>query len=428
MKYAPTFTHTDTKIGADHAQKLYAFFKSQLAVGMELETSFTKDVGQQVLEKDLKAQRNYGYLNEYGIDRCYQDGSIRGAGASEVVTVGNSSAYRDYHERLAKTERVIMSHDSNNNESCSMHTSILLLQNVRVPAVVVKNFYQVWRRWADCFLWLASATSYDTPAGVKNWYIRPRGVGNFAKIDEVMANSGVTSSLAQIKERQTKYTGLNFSKLLLTTDKKDCGLFFIECRTPDRHQVAHASTSYAFLLKAAVLKSVRLAEHGLLTYSNEEFAKTKRLVEMLKTGTPLTVEEKQEIGARCAELFSFLKPEILAFEPFVLKVLAELAVKPVSVRYREMTKNKPSRWRDEKIEAEFDALYKQHVAPVENAGDLRAVIEQSKVEAENATAWKDQAASLLGIAPRTVEYKLEQLGRAGSVVWDADARGYLYVI
>jgi len=396
----------DQALDCEQVKSLRQFARRSLAVGLELETEFETDVPESRLKEAFRTQGSYTFVNDDGgVVRFYKDCSL--SMGWELVLVGTSESYSDYHARLASIEKKLSSLGAKITSNCGAHASLVLRQNRRIPGVVIKNFYQLFRMNADALLWLVSATKKRQRRrnAEKDWIVRER-LKQFA--NPVLKYTPVDKTLKHVKKGCTKYKALNMDKLRYISPGEDCGEMFIEIRIPDRHQVSHATTALAIMWQAMFLKAVLLSEFGLITLEDGQYEATKVMVERVSNGERLTPEEKKYLAERSAEFLALIRPELVALDAACISVLEELARKPISERYRGRTCNK-----DEQIEQEFEKLVctRQESSMGKK---LREMMALGGITAENSSEWKKLAATELGVHPRTVEKKIAALNRGFS--------------
>ncbi|MCK4981963.1 MAG: hypothetical protein KAS17_03515 [Victivallaceae bacterium] len=399
----------------EKVKSLTNFCRKNLAVGIELETEFSRVVDEEELNQLFKVQGAYTFVNDDGIVKIYRDGSL--VNGWELVVVGTSENYLDYHARIKSIEEKLARCEAKASTNCSMHMSLLLKQCKLIPGIVINNFYQIFKAYSDSLYWLCSATKKIQRNDPKNWIVRPR-ISQFASAN--LCRTPVNHDLKHIKGGCAKFNAINLEKMRYDRDGKNCAEMFIEIRIPDRHFVPHATTSMVFMWQAMFLKAISVSEFGLINIDNDSYQKTKEMLQKIQSGTSLSNGEKSCLSKKALEFLNFLKPELISYEKNCIPILMELAKKPISAKYRQ-------RKNDKQIEAELGELFVRR-KETKTEQDLRKAILLEEINASDKTKWKNQASKKLSISVRTIERGIRKLEEHSFCEFDKDAGNYLLAL
>jgi hypothetical protein len=405
----------DEAIDYEKVQSLTTFCRKNLAVGIEFETEFSRFIDLEELNQLFKVQQAYTFVNDEGIVKIYRDGSLNNGW--ELVAVGTSENYADYHGRIKSIEEKLAKCDAISSANCSMHMSVLLKQCKQVPGVVINNFYQIFRAYSDSLYWLCSATKKIRRRDQKNWIVRPR-ISQFAPGS--LSRTPVGHDLKHIKNGCAKFNAINLEKMRYSKDGKDCAEMFIEIRIPDRHFVPHATTCFTFLWQAMFLKSISVSEFGLINIDDNSYQKTKEMRQKILNGISLTREDKSYLARKALELIEFLKPELMSLEKGCIPLLKELSANPISRKYRQ-------RKTDREIEAELETLFKKR-KETKSEKELRRLILMDEIKTDDIGSWKELASKRLSISKRTIERCVRKFEEDGICRFDSESGNYLLAV
>jgi hypothetical protein len=422
------FDKVDKAVSPDRIRRDKTYLSRVLRVGIELESANIPEDREDLMERDLKADRNYDQFNGC-VERVYADPSIRPCGL-EVVFKGNSESFDGYHKALTEVEKTIKRFSTGrvNNESCSAHITILTGQDRALPSVYLANYYQLFRKYADAILWLCGA-NYEGSAIVRaklGYYAQPQ-----------MTLSPIARSMRTIAEqgsdnvRDRKYVAMAFrdngddrrGQKWISDDLAN-GLF-VEFRFLDRIVQPIALTSIKCMLEAMLFKAVELSEFGILNVDADGEAswyKTKAMTRKITDGEIILSSEKDYLRQKAKLLIDFISPNLKSFDGKSLSVLYALAEKPIHQRYDDGDS-------DDKIERDLTPKVKEEYS---TERDLRRIIQLQLIKIPTtagrkakAGEWERKVADALGVSERMIRHTLAKLEEQYSLSFDREIGSFV---
>lgn len=475
------FLKSEMGIPSERVQQDKAFISKCLRSGIELETPFL-DNQDGTMRTNLQKMitGTYAVLNDYGVERFYADGTISPCGY-EIVFTGSNENFNAYRDRLAKVERrlknlAVKGYETNNGSS-SCHITLLTSQQKKLPMIYLMNFYQLYRKYCDVLLWLGSATYEKRKEEVEylkrrysndvDKYLRQiKGlsveearnlltpfntldfgdddvieVNTFNNLNEklpnsdrivrrgllqyanpIMTKSPIKNEAIRVLKAYGKYRGINFDKQSTTRGNGALNGIMVEIRTTDRIPVPSALTSIKAMYEAMLLKAIDLSQYGILNVECNgvlnAWQKTKECVAKMCEGKALSEKDISYLQRKAKEFIHYLKPQLMRDNSKAVEILEQLAIKPISIRYREGKTNA-------QIEKE---LYGSKKKNFKSEIALRQIIDLLLIEANSSMEWKKKASKMMGISERSVEHNIAKINESGEkIFFDEGIKSYMIV-
>jgi len=475
------FLKDEMAVPLSQVKKDKAFIQKCLRTGIELETPFIDNNNRSVQDSVRRMiTSNYNVLNDYGVERYYNDYTVSPFGY-EIVFSGSNEDFEGYHSRLKKVESklknlAVKGYETNNGSS-SCHITLLTSQFKKLPTIYLMNFYQLYRKYADALLWLGSATYENRKEEIEylmriysgkirqtfadenmssekinnimrgfnsecydllrekdifvnggsgaeriineNRIVR-RGLLQYA--NPIMTKSPIKHSAKNLMGFYKKYRGVNFEKQNFTRGNNYLNGLMVEVRSTDRIAVPSALTSIKCLYEAMLFKAIDLSQYGIINVECNgvlnAWQKTKETVYKICNGEKLSKSDTSYLQKKSVEFLKMLKTYFMRGNEKAFDILNQLAEKPISMRYREGKKNS-------KIEKELIGSkkreYKSEIA-------LRQIMDLLLIEAKNSVEWKRKASKVLGISERSVEHNISKINDSGEkIFFDEEVKSYVVV-
>ena len=249
-------------ISAKQYLEIIDYFNKQLVVGAELERNVPCDVS--TTQRALGCRNNNRDLaslkkspsNKYNVAYCYNDGTV--TSGNEIVFAGTNENFDWIQKRLKLIDDKL---DTMNATSYvgngSTHLSFLTIQEKVLPAILIKNIWNLSRAFSSSLYWLTSGDPVRT--------FRARGASYNARA--FLEKSPASVSISNFLSVMDRYSLCNLNKnrtipsISPIEPEKLAGLF-VEFRQPDCIRVPSALTSLMFLHKALIYKAVDLSRKG----------------------------------------------------------------------------------------------------------------------------------------------------------------------
>jgi len=424
------FACMNEAVDGQTVQKYIHYFKTNLIIGTELEkhNDYDDDVSSHVdqrLDSRLLPTHSYSELGEYGVYKIESDGSICGR---EVLVIGTNENFASWHERMTKVHEVLEDLKYYAERDCGMHYHLLCPQRQRVPQVIMKNYIQLLRKYADALIWITSA---QTKPGMN------RGLNEYSKWSSMMKRTPTRRTLRKYRDwimenaNGGHYEAVNICQRGYFADHQQLFGFdregnmtnwHIELRFPDANDSPAVICAIGNLFRAMLIKAVEMSEYGVLTVDSDgdQWRETKDRVGRMSNGLPVAVVDQSVCKVKAKELISLVKNALLSFDGDSIRVLTRLAEKPTSV-LRSIGKD----W------DEIERYYLPPTALRETPKMKRlrqAIALQVVTRCESVREWETKMANHLGISSwETLRRQLYNLKEIRNIVWDKSVGAYLLV-
>lgn len=303
-----------------------------------------------------------GDFGKKGVLKVIKDGSLKGDGGVEIITVGTRVQFKRLQSMLAGIIKEAMSVGAWTNERCSSHIHLLasyltpnfdpkvsgkiLLKDISememaMPELILANFHQLIRRYHVALVWMGmSGQKMET---LTRWEKFRKSVLPYSPISHRMS-----SVVAEIKESvaegisKGRYSFINYSNMAFD-DKGDISQLHLEARYLDGMFSPSVIAAHACLLYGLLIKAVDLSAYGLLRAGDAEYMDQQKNVMKLLCNNNFGEDFGENrnsdtkgvhpyipwIKEQAKELVLLLKGP-LSNEMEALSVLEKLVEKPVS--------------------------------------------------------------------------------------------------
>jgi len=440
--------------------------KTQVRVGIELEkggriTGYTPDGVTRLrqFQLDLAESGSYERLSRFNVVNLTHDGSVRGggttAGGHEVLVTGTIEDFATAHRKMVALHDLISKYKLKVDQTCGMHYHLVAGQDDLMPGVILKNLYQLMRRYYAAILYMTSTTgAAATPARTyrRRWrgevpaHISRHGDNqtHFYRAAH-LSQSPLGESMASIKEaiasRAGRYCAFNMGVINEVTAKNmmqfdyagNVTRFHVEFRFPDGSDSPAQVVSQMFLFRALLMKAVELSQFGVLKADSDrvKWNQNKQAVVLLQgddqgislVGTEPgdtrieTFEQAVAFAKQDAKnLLTSLRSHLMNIDGASLNVLQAIVEKPVWQRRAErMT------WK--RIE--------QSLMPAERVVEglqqdiLRLISLNQLTGVPNIANWKYAASQALGVSQVEIVNAFRALEKNVRLDFDRELGSYI---
>ena len=443
--------------------------KTQVRVGIELEkggsiTGYTPD-GSSRLQQfrfDLAESGSYERLSRFNVVRLTHDGSVRGgitdSGGHEVLVTGTIEDFATAHRKMVALHDLIAKYKLKVDQTCGMHYHLVAGQDDLMPGVILKNLYQLMRRYYAAILYMTSTTgAAATPARTyrRRWRAEVSAHISRHGSDDLKTHFYRAAHLSQsplgvvgmdsikhaIASRVTRYCAFNMGvinegtakNLMQFDDAGNVTRFHVEFRFPDGSDSPAQVVSQMFFFRALLMKAVELSQFGVLKADSdrEKWNQNKQAVVLLQ-GDSLNVslagaepgdarietfEQAVAFAKQDAKnLLTSLRSHLMNIDGASLNVLQAIVEKPVWKRRAErMT------WK--RIE--------QSLMPAERVVEglqqdiLRLISLNQLTGVPNIANWKYAASQALGVTQAEIVNAFRTLEKNVRLNFDRELGSYI---
>lgn len=348
-----SFERTDVKINGEEVNYWKRMIRSNLKIGVEIETNIDRSIGNSTVRDELKRILNptgdYGVFGDYGVITIKGDGSLDNG--IELCTTGRRVSFIDLYNQYSAIIAHIMRFKPIMNERAGLHNHMMMdwgsgynSLEKPFPAVVFKNFVQLLKRHMPELVWITSTvnTVYE---GVQYLTRMER----FCSGDTLVKTTPLTRTVREFKDKVMyceRYKFLNLNPMQVSGDVID--KFHVELRFPDGSLYPAQIAAQNILYSAILLKAVELSECGIINCGNAElWEETKTLYNSIRNpelyndrdirlSEPPTLEQQIRIKERAKDMLLEFKAQIDSFDNHTFMVLSMLAENPISILRRTM--------------------------------------------------------------------------------------------
>lgn len=364
--------------------------RTQVRIGMELEKAGNVEFAD--LEDAYHPTHSFERLSDYNVVEIHEDGSVSGSGA-EILVVGSTEDFYTLYQKLVRVHGVLADHGLHVDVSCGMHYHMIAAQNDILPAVIMKNFYQLFRRYFAGLLYLTATTGTN-----REGIARSGGMDYFRPAH--MNVSPIGRSMAQVKALINRdcgrYAAFNMGgdhrDLIRFNAAGDVTEFHIELRFPDASDAPSQIAAQAYLFRAMLIKAVELSKFGVLIWPDDEIRRVKTLAAEIAS-YPMTEANKVAARADALDLLGILKPVLKNIDGACIGILDAMCELPVWARRKN-----GNRW----TTVEHDLMPAERVLDEVADKVLRAIQTQELVGMKNIRHWETAMAERLGIPTTTL--------------------------
>jgi len=340
----------------------------------------------------------------------------------EIRIIGRQPHFRALQHQYAAIMDVLKAHGARARHTCGLHFHLLAPSLAEpVPEIILANLWNLTRRYAPELKFLTSCGDSHQSLCRRRQYNshmemiwHSPGLESMAEIQESLRTSH------KVPEHQ------NFLNLehLGFTEQGSVLPFHLEFRFPDVDLAPTSVSAKTFLFLAMVLKSVDLAQYGVVHVGKiYPWRRKVELINLLSNNdgnlaasdtSSISDEIIEELRQGCFELLDLLAPTFERFQDnLALDVLLSLAEQPVSLM-------RCSGYDWDAIETFLAAKTSQDVIGIDPI-DRRLMQRIELGEWAGMTSpegWKWHAARELTLTPQDLERRLEKLRSLRSLRWD----------
>jgi len=363
------FEDSDTRItDLKEIRRWTTWVKTQVRIGIELEKGgrARTPLGSPSLHDAVQSTSNYDRLGPMNVNNIVRDVSVSGDG-NEILVTGNIEDFATAHRKMAALHELLRKYKLKVNNTCGMHYHLIAAQDDNMPEIILKNFYQLVRRYYAALIYMTSTTGLATTGRRRRYYAPPvggiirGGASNYAARG-FLGISPVTKDMSVIKQeiigKSGRYGGFNMGdgsrgkdlmKFDVDSGRVVVSRFHVELRFPDGSDSAAQVVAQMFLFRALLLKAVELSQFGVLKVNSDENKWTMNknaAAAFYGFSFEMTLAQAAEFAKNDAEsLLKSLRSALMSIDGESYTVLEKIIETPVWKRRRE---NKQSWLRIEK--------------------------------------------------------------------------------
>lgn len=361
------------------------------------------------LAAKLQPTKFVGDFGKKGVYQVVPDGSLKGDGGVEVVTVGRRPEFNSLHSMLKEIMDLCEEAGAFVDERCSIHVHLLasylnkkggrndhnadfLVGNLTelekpVPEIILANYHQLIRRYQNALIWMGS--SGESLNALTRWEKFRKPVAPFSAFRKKM---DIISKEISKSCYKAKYAFINYEPTKYN-EEGDIDTLHIEARYLDGMFSPAVVASHAILMYGLMLKAVELSKHGTLMSGSREYMERQKVIYAnlcnndaawgpnRHSDTRNISEYIPELKEQSEELTRLVKNTLTSQAPSA-DVLASLGEFPVSLRRIEGWS-----WKD--IENQLINKEEEQSMP----DFLQELIDTSFISGcENQDNWVEQAA------------------------------------
>jgi hypothetical protein len=423
---------TEGRLTSEEVRYWKRVFKSNLKVGIEIETEFNGDASEARSKmSSLFCPTNYTHkFGNFGVYKVKSDGSLSGGGA-EVCTVGRRVDFTDLYIQYRAIIKVMSMFRPDMNEAAGMHNHLLLdyssiggvdtsCLEKNVPGIILRNMFQLVRRYAPELVWITST--------VKHARSITRS-GQYCDHSTLMKNTPAIRNAQDYISNiigGSRYRFVNCNHMVTSGD--EISRFHLEFRYPDGSVYPAQIAAVNVLHAALILKAIELSELGVINTGTEEYwSETKSLMGVIRSSSgnrlsdPISSGQTEKVKTRASGMLLELKSALDQFDTHVYPILKILADTPISIMRRSMS--------DEEINDSFDSAIKNMYAfdrdeldPIVNTINLLKI-----TGCASNTQWETKLAEVLSVSQSEVSRRLFKLNMLKPVKFDPEVGSLVFV-
>lgn len=400
--------------------------KTQVRVGCELEKEGNP---RENLVSLLSPTQTYDRLGKYNVVNVVRDPSVRGG--TEVLVCGTNEAFSTAHQKMTELHKLFKRVGLKAGPTAGMHYHLVASQDDDMPEVILKNLYQLVRRYYSGLLYLTST-------GGNPGVTRDRNMSFYHTLHLSLTPSART--MLQVKRemnsrpgRVARYCAFNMGymdgtikDLMRFNDDGSVARFHVEFRWPDSSDSPAQVVAQMYLFRALLMKAVELSRFGVMNADSDadQWAKNKQAViglaegRIFGAGTPEEFDPVPFAQEEARKLVSALRNHLLNIDGSSLRILEEVVETPVWRRRRE-----GHSW----DRVERNLLPRDRQLNEDSEQVLRAVLLQQVTGAGSAKEWKSKAADTLGLKRARVVSAVKRIEHQVQMVFDRSAGTYMVV-
>jgi hypothetical protein len=310
------------------------------------------------LTEKFEPTQNFSKAGKFGIWSVTSDGSLKGDGGLEVITVGRKFHFNTFYKMNKEVVDATDESGAYLNERCGIHMHVLngyyegggSELEIPMPRIILANLIQIIRKFHPALVWLTSALG--------------ESMEHFTRWEKfrlsMLKHSPMTRTLNQLKQEMasesktcgnTKYHFMNIQRCGFN-GQGDVTIFHVEFRFPDSVNCPLIITSQAAMFYALVMKAVDFSQFGLLEFASspDEKRTIEKAFEAICNGrgdpssarfsnTENAASYHEYYKATAYDLLEVLKPPMIDCGP-AYDILRDLVDTPVALRKIQGAKDK----------------------------------------------------------------------------------------
>jgi hypothetical protein len=411
----------DEKISPEEVKYWKRMFKSNLKIGVEIETELSEnnDYNRAIreLENVFNPTDSFGEFGQHGVYTVKSDGSL--PNGIELCTIGRRLDFLDLYMQYKGILHVVYSYNPVMNQRAGLHNHVLMDYNSNgsclekpVPGVIFKNFCQLLRRYLPELVWITSTLNIEGSDVITRY-------DKFCSAEKLIQYTSINRTVEDYCKRlyeqgevNSRYRFVNC--LPMRVIGNDINTFHFELRFPDGSIYPCQIAAQNMLYFSMLVKAIELSELGVINAGNVEYwNETKELYNAIRnnrnsdrTSVPPTEEQIERIKERCSDMLLELKSSLDQFDKHIYPLLDLISKEPVSMLRRSKS--------DGEINEYFDSIVKSmYNINLSDCSDIISMINLIKVNKCNSRAhWASKVAEELSLASNEIErrlFKLEQI-------------------
>lgn len=341
-----SFERTDTRINAEEVQYWKRMIKSNLKIGVEIETNLDRTVrnseARDGLSRVFSPTNSFGDFGKFGVLTVKGDGSLDNG--IELCTIGRRLNFLDLYNQYNAIIAHIFRYKPIMNERAGLHNHILMDYGDNynslekpMPGVIVKNFVQLLKRHMPELVWITSTVNTEHRE-VKHI----TRMEKFCNGNTLLKTTPLTRTVEDFKDKimyDERYKFLNMNPLKASND--EVTKFHVELRFPDGSLYPAQIASQNMLYASMLIKAVELSEIGIINCGNAElWEETKLLYSAIRNSAfgyeprlsaMPSDEQLARIKARSKDMLLEFKSQLDSFDTHTYMMLSMLADNPVSI-------------------------------------------------------------------------------------------------
>lgn len=228
------------------------------------------------LTRRFKPTNDYTKVNKSGVVSVTEDGSLKGKGGMEIITVGRRIDYYEFYNMAKTILDAANESGAYLNERCGSHMHLLttyysgegvgrLITELErnMPEVILANFHQLCRRYQNAMTWMTMALS------------EPNHMTRWEKFRvSILGVSPIQRDMVSLRDKVAhdsggrKYGWVNYNKMQFT-NSGDISAFHVEMRGADSTMCPSYYAAVACLYVALAIKAVEISRYGVLRVADE---------------------------------------------------------------------------------------------------------------------------------------------------------------
>lgn len=396
---------SENKLTRSEVEYWSAVFNSNLMVASEIEMEYLDEYYEEMEDE----------IEQSGGVRAFGNGieSIKGDGSLDYGTEMTTSPRRIYsfkqlYSGFKYIIGQIMPYEPTINERASWHNHVSLsnIENVKaqetnVPDIIFVNTFALMRKFAPALMFMTSTL--------------PEQRGAYTRYDVYNRKDRAkthTNDLNRMSDIVRHYGNTRYN--MFNPDRMSNSRFHYELRFSDAMCFPVPMATLQIIFKAIVLKAIELSQFGQLdcTMSKEEFVlfnfknqleETEDDDEYFEEGwdnqdrrlsAPLKKEYIEQLKVLSSEFIDIIEDKIFLIDPHAVPFAKELAVKPVSLLFRELCTDEIEAV-NAYYDAEVESMYKEEDNSLE---EVEKFIALGTLKAPTQKEWKEKANSQVACA------------------------------